>query len=309
MSAATVTILDARMRALVLPGVRMERLHEGSLWAEGPVYVRAGDYLLWSDIPANRLMQWVPGLGVRVLSHQANNCNGHTLDREGRRVSCEHLTRSVVRTEHDGARTVLADAHAGKPLNSPNDVVVSSDGAVWFTDPSYGILSDYEGRRARPEQDGCHVYRVCPRTGAVEARIRTMSMPNGLAFSLDERTLYVADSARSHDEHGHHHVLAFPVDEAGAAGPARVFAVIEHGVPDGLRLDEFGNVWVSSARGVEVFAPDGTHIGVVHVPETVANLTFGGAKNNRLFIAATTSVYALYTAVRGATRPPSREAR
>ena len=303
MSVARITILDPRMRQLVLPGVRLERLHEGSLWAEGPVWFATGDYLLWSDIPANRLMQWVPELGVRVLSHQANNCNGHTLDLLGRRVACEHLSRSVVRIEHDGTRTVIASEHAGRPLNSPNDVIVASDGAVWFSDPSYGILTDYEGKRAEREQEGCFVYRVCPDTGAVEPRIRTMAMPNGLAFSLDERTLYVADSARSHDDAGNHHVLAFPVDATGAVSPGKLFATIAEGVPDGLRLDEFGNVWISSARGVEVFAPDGTALGILHVPETVANLTFGGPKNNRLFITATTSLYAVYTAVRGARRP------
>ena len=303
MSVAGVTILDARMRRLALPGARLEQIHTGSLWAEGPVYFPAGDHLLWSDIPNNRLLQWVPDLGVRVYSHASNNSNGNTRDAQGRRITCEHLTRSVVRFEHDGSRTVLASSHDGKPLNSPNDVVVTSDGAVWFTDPSYGIMTDYEGRRATPEQDGCFVYRVDPLTGATEAKIRSMRMPNGLAFSPDERTLYVADSSRSHDESGHHHVLAFPIDPDGAIGQGEVFATIRDGVPDGFRLDEFGNLWISSARGVEVFAPDGTPLGVLRVPETVANLTFGGRKNNRLFITATTSLYAIHTAVRGAIGP------
>ena len=256
--------------------------------------------MIWSDIPNNRLLQWVPELGARVYSHSSNNSNGNTRDAQGRRVTCEHLTRSVVRFEHDGSRTLLAAAHDGKRLNSPNDVVVSSDGAVWFTDPSYGIMTDYEGNRATPEQDGCFVYRIDPATGAVEAKIRCLRMPNGLAFSPDERTLYVADSSRSHDEAGRHHVLAFPVEPEGSVGEGQVRITIRDGVPDGLRVDEFGNLWVSSARGVEVFASDGTPLGVLHVPETVANLTFGGLKNNRLFIAATTSLYAIYTAVRGA---------
>lgn len=291
------------MRSLIIPGASLERLHHGCLWAEGPVYCHTGDYLVWSDIPNNRLMQWVPDLGTRVLSHASNNANGHTLDLQGRRVSCEHLTRSVVRHEHDGRRTVLAATYHGKRLNAPNDVVVSSDGAIWFTDPVYGILSDYEGRRAEAEQDSCNVYRICPKTGTVEAKIRMMRMPNGLAFSLDERTLYVADSSRSHDAGAYHHVMAFPVSPDHAIGDGRIFAVIDDGVPDGLRLDEFGNLWISSARGVEVFAADGVHLGVIHVPETVANLTFGGPKDNRLFIAASTSLYAIYTAVRGAPRP------
>lgn len=303
MSAAVVSILDRRMRDLVLPGVALERLDDSSLWAEGPVYFPCGDYLLWSDIPNERILQWVPGLGVRVYSHRSNNSNGSTRDSLGRRITCEHLTRSVVRFEPDGSRTVLAATYSGKPLNSPNDVVVAPDNAVWFTDPSYGILSDYEGRRAVPEQAGCHVYRIDPATGEIEAKITDMRMPNGLAFRSDGTRLYVADSSYSHADDGHRHVIAFDIGEGGEVGEGRVFARIEHGVPDGLRLDEFDNVWVSSGRGIEVFAPDGTHLGVIHVPEPVANLTFGGPKNNRLFIAASTSLYAVYTAVRGAQRP------
>ena len=303
MAIAQITILDQRMRHLVLPGAHLEQLHSDALWAEGPVYFDTGDYLLWSDIPNNRLMQWVPELGVKVYSHQSNNSNGNTRDGQGRLVSCEHLTRSVVRIEHDGSRTVLASSYEGKLLNSPNDVVVTSDGAVWFTDPSYGIMTDYEGKRAQPEQTGCYVYRVSPKTGAIEAKIVTMRMPNGLAFSPDERTLYVADSSRSHDDRGHHHIMAYSVGADFLVSDGRVIITIREGVPDGLRLDEFGNLWVSSARGVEVFAPDGTPLGIIHVPETVANLTFGGPKNNRLFITATKSLYAVFTAVRGAERP------
>ena len=303
MSVANITVLDQRMRHLILPSAHFDQLYCGALWAEGPVYFPAGDYLLWSDIPNNRLLQWVPELGVRVSSHQSNNCNGNTRDGLGRRVTCEHFTRSVVRIEHDGSRVTLASAHQGKPLNSPNDVVVTSNGAVWFTDPTYGIMTDYEGKRASPDQEGCFVYRICPKTGTVEAKIRTMLKPNGLAFSLDERTLYVADSSRSHDDAGHHHVMAFPVANDASVGDGKIVVTIEEGVPDGLRLDELGNLWVSSARGVEVFTADGTPLGIIHVPETVSNLTFGGPKNNRLFITATTSLYAVFTAVRGAERP------
>jgi gluconolactonase len=301
------SVLDARMRHLVIGSAHLERLDSSSRWAEGPVYFPAGDYLLWSDIPNNRVMQWAEGMGVRCLSTFAYNCNGSTRDARGRRITCEHLSRSVVRFEADGRKTVLASAYEGRRLNSPNDVVVASDGAIWFTDPSYGILSDYEGERATPEQTGCFVYRVDPATSAVECKIRTMRMPNGLAFSPDERTLYVADSSRSHDDSGHHHVLAFSVDADWRLGDPRVFATIEHGVPDGLRVDERGNVWISSGRGIEVFASDSTQLGTLFVPEAVANLTFGGPKNNRLFIAATTSVYAVYTAVRGANFPMSKD--
>jgi gluconolactonase len=182
-------------------------------------------------------------------------------------------------------------------------VVVASDGAVWFTDPTYGILSDYEGERSEPEQPGCFVYRVDPITGAVEAKIRSLAKPNGLAFSPDERTLYVADSAFSHDPQGRRDVVAFPVLASHEVGDGKTLVGVVHGVPDGLRVDEFGNLWISSGRGVEIHAADGTPLGVVHVPEAVANLCFGGPKNNRLFITASTSVYALHTAVRGAARP------
>ena len=298
-----ITICDERMRRLVLPNARLTRLSSGHLWAEGPVYVPPGDYLLWSDIPQNRTYQWVGELGTRVLAYASNYANGNTLDREGRRVTCEHLSRSVVRFEHDGTRVVIADQYDGKRLNSPNDVVVASDGAVWFTDPTYGILSDYEGERSEPEQPGCFVYRVDPITGAVEAKIRSLAKPNGLAFSPDESILYVADSAFSHDPQGRRDVVAFPVLAGYEVGDGKTLVSIGHGVPDGLRVDEFGNLWISSGRGVEIHAADGALLGVIHVPEAVANLCFGGPKNNRLFITASTSVYAMHTAVRGAARP------
>ena len=306
MALAEYTVNDPRMRDLTIGSAHLVQIDNSSLWAEGPVYFPGGDYLLWSDIPANRIMQWVDGAGVRVYSHASNNANGNTRDRLGGRVTCEHLTRAVVRFGPDGDRSVIADAFDGKPLNSPNDVVVASDGAIWFTDPDYGIMCDYEGKRSRSVQPGCFVYRVDPDTGAAEAKIKTMLKPNGLAFSPDESILYVADSSASHDEDAHRHVMAFPVGPDGDVGQGSVLIAFEQGVPDGLRLDEFGNLWVSSARGVEVHAPDGTHLGTVHVPETVSNLTFGGPKNNRLFITATTSVYAVYTAVCGATWPAGK---
>lgn len=298
-----VTIHDARMRDLVLPTARLERLSTGHLWAEGPVWHPAGEFLLWSDIPQNRIYQWVPDLGVRVFSHDSRNANGQTMDHAGRRIVCEHLSRSVVRFDHAGQRCVLADSHQGRRLNAPNDVVVAADGAVWFTDPTYGILSDYEGRRAEAEQPGCHVYRIDPDTGAVEARVTSMQKPNGLAFSPSGDRLYVADSSASHDPKGHRHVMGFGIGPKGQVqDKGCVIATVSAGVPDGLRVDEFGNLWVSSALGVEVFAPDGTALGVLNLPEPVANLCFGGPKGNRLFITASSSVYAVYTAVCGAGR-------
>ncbi len=284
---------------LTLPGAAIERLNTGMLWAEGPVYFPAGDFLIWSDIPNDCLWQWVPGLGAKVYSHHSNNTNGNTRDREGRLISCQHLTRSVVRTEWDGTTTTLASLHDGKKLNSPNDVVVASDGAVWFTDPSYGILSDYEGKKSTPEQDGCYVYRVDPDTGDVRAMITSLKMPNGLVFSPDEKTLYVADSSQSHFSDGYHHIFAFDIGPDWSLSNRRVFAEIEHGVPDGMRVDEAGNLWSSSARGVETFGPDGSHKGYIAIPETVSNLCFGGKKRNRLFITASSSVYAVYVGVKG----------
>ncbi|PLW75752.1 gluconolactonase [Cohaesibacter celericrescens] len=284
---------------MTLPGVAIERLHTGMLWAEGPVYFPAGDFLMWSDIPNNRLWQWVPDLGCRIFSHNSNNSNGNTTDLQGRLISCQHLVRSVVRTEWDGSQTVLARHHAGKPLNSPNDVVVTKDGSVWFTDPSYGILSDYEGKQSVPEQDGCYVYRIDPDTGDVVAKITSLKMPNGLAFSPDGKTLYVADSSRSHFSDGYHHIFAWDVGENDSLSNKRVFAEIEHGVPDGIRTDTQGNLWSSSARGVETYGPDGSHKGYIAIPETVSNLCFGGKKRNRLFITASSSVYAVYVAVTG----------
>jgi len=298
-----VTILEGRMRDLALLNARIERLSSGHLWAEGPVWHAARGFLLWSDIPQNRTYQWVPDLGVRVFSHDSRYANGQTMDHQGRRIVCEHLTRSVVRFGHDGARQVLADRHKDRRLNSPNDVVVADDGAVWFTDPTYGILSDYEGRRALPEQPGCHVYRIDPATGAVEARITTMRKPNGLAFSPGGDWLYVADSSASHDADGHRHVMVFAIGPGGTVEDGgRVLAQVSAGVPDGLRVDEFGNLWVSSGRGVEVFAPNGTALGIINLPEPAANLCFGGPKGNRLFITASSSVYAVHTAVCGAGR-------
>ncbi|MEO0978597.1 MAG: SMP-30/gluconolactonase/LRE family protein [Pseudomonadota bacterium] len=293
------------MRDLVIPICGLERLFQNCLWAEGPAYFAATDCVVWSDIPNNRILQWVEGLGTRPLTTASNHANGNTIDREGRLVSCEHKTRAVTRREHDGSRTVLATHFDGKRLNSPNDVVVKSDGSIWFTDPTYGILTDYEGDRAEPEQDGCFVYRLDPETAEVEPVVKTMVKPNGLAFSLDEKRLYVSDTGVSHLAGGPHHIKAFELDAAGRPESESVFAEISPGVPDGFRLDEFGNIWTSSGNGVQVFAPDGSYLGRIVVPEAVANLTFGGAKNNRLFITATTSLYAIYVGVRGATRRKS----
>lgn len=296
---------DARFRDLVPGNGFLEKLYTGALWAEGPVYFPAGDYLLFSDIPNNRILRWVPdgsgGAGcVLEFRRPSNFTNGNTRDREGRLVSCEHGTRCVSRTETDGRRTVLASAFEGKRLNSPNDVVVGPDGAVWFTDPSYGILSDYEGYTAEPEYGGRNVFRVDTATGRVEAAVTDFVQPNGLAFSPDGSRLYVADSGASHDADGPRHIRVFDVQRNGRVNGGSVFATIDVGFPDGVRVDMQGNVWTGAGDGVHCFSPQGELLGKILVPEPVANLEFGGRRGHRLFITATSSLYACYVGVPGA---------
>nr|WP_306269762.1 SMP-30/gluconolactonase/LRE family protein [Pararhizobium sp. IMCC3301] len=294
-----IVIHDPRFRNLMVPDAPLERIHSGMLWAEGPVYFPHGDYFLWSDIPNNQVLQWIRGCGVRLYDSDANNSNGHTRDREGRLISCEHLTRRVTRTEHDGSLTVIADSHGGKRLNSPNDAVVKSDGSIWFTDPSYGIISDYEGKIAAQEQDGCHVFCVDPDSGETRIVADDFVKPNGLAFSPDESVLYIADSGRSHDAEAPHHIRAFACHGETLSG-GDVLIDIEQGVPDGLRIDVGGNIWTSSAIGVECFDSGGAPLGAILVPETVANLSFGGRDGRQMVITATTSVYAISVATTGA---------
>jgi len=296
-------IHDKRFKDLTLPNAWLETLFGGLRWAEGPVWFADTGVLLVSDIPNDRILRWSEGAGAAVHRTPVGYANGHTRDRQGRLVSCEHGGRRVVRTEPDGRQTVLADSHDGRRLNSPNDVVVKSDGSVWFTDPPYGILSDYEGHKAEQEQDGCHVYRVDPDGGPPQVVADDFVKPNGLCFSPDERLLYIADSGLSHDPDGPHHIRVFEVADGGRLRGGRIFAEIDPGVPDGLRCDTHGNVWTSAADGVHCYAPDATLLGRIRVPEVVANLTFGGPKKNRLFIAGTSSVYAIHVAATGAQWP------
>ncbi|MSO73839.1 MAG: SMP-30/gluconolactonase/LRE family protein [Alphaproteobacteria bacterium] len=294
--------IDKRFFNLTVPSGFLDKLYEGCRWAEGPVWFADGGYLVWSDIPNNRMLRWTPE-GVGVFRANANYSNGNTRDRQGRLVTCEHGGRRVTRTEADGSITVIADKYKGKKLNSPNDVVVKSDGSVWFTDPDYGIMSDYEGFKAPREQAGCFVYRVDPKSGAVSVVADDFVKPNGLAFSPDEKTLYVADSGVTHDPSWPHHIRAFDVVNGKQLKKSRVFAVIDKAFPDGFRLDSEGHVWTSSGAGVACYHPDGTLLGRVKIPEFVSNLTFGGERRNRLFITATTSLYAVYVGARGAQTP------
>lgn len=296
-------ILDKSFRYCILPNAGVQKLYTGTLWSEGPVYFADGDFLLWSDIPNNRLLRYVPELGVSVFRQPSNFSNGNTRDREGRLVTCEHGTRRVTRTEPDGSVTVLADSYKGKRLNSPNDVVVKSDGTIWFTDPPYGILCDYEGYRSPPEQERCQVFRLDPAAATLDVVADDFVAPNGIAFSPDETLLYVSDTGISHDEKGPHHIRVFEVAGGKRLTRGRVFAEIQDGAADGFRLDTDGCVWTSAGGKVECYAPDGTLIGRINIGETVSNVAFGGRRRNRLFVTATTGLYAVYTARNGALRP------
>jgi gluconolactonase len=297
-------LIDPRFKALAFPNVHVEKLYTGCRWAEGPAWFAAGRYLVWSDIPNDRMLRWDETDGsVSVFRQPAMNTNGNTVDREGRMVSCEHRGRCVSRTGFDGRREVLVDRYDGKRLNSPNDVVVKSDGSIWFTDPSYGIDSDYEGDAAASEIGARSVYRLDPVTGHVTIVADDFVQPNGLAFSPDESLLYVVDTGLTHKVDGPHHVRCFKVGADGASlSGGAVFAICGAGLYDGLRVDVHGNLWLSAGDGVHCHASDGTLLGKVRIPETVANLCFGGPKLNRLFICGTTSLYSVYLNTRAAPR-------
>ena len=297
-------VVDRRFHALALPYVHVEKLYTGCRWAEGPAWLAAGRYLVWSDIPNDRVLRWDETDGsVSVFRQPAMNSNGHTVDRQGRLISCEHRTRCVSRTEFDGSRTVLADRYEGKRLNSPNDVVVKSDGSIWFTDPSYGIDSDYEGDAAPGEIGANNVYRIDVSSGRVALMASDFVQPNGLAFSPDESLLYVADTGLTHRANGPHHVRRFKVAaDGGPLSGGEVFATCAVGLHDGFRVDVHGNLWLSAGDGVHCISSDGTLLGKVRIPESVANVCFGGPKRNRLFICATTSLYSVFLNTREAHR-------
>ena len=247
-----IVVLDPRFKSCFAAHVRVERLWSGARWAEGPTWFAAGRYLVWSDIPNNRMMRFVEPSGeVSVFRERSNNSNGNTVDNQGRLVTCEHLTRRVTRTEIDGSITVIAEKWNGKRLNSPNDVVVKSDDSIWFTDPAYGIDTDYEGNRAEREIGGCHVYRVDAKSGAVTAVVTDMIRPNGMAFSPDEKYLYVADTGATHKEDGPRHIRRFEVDSNGAnLSGGEIFAESTAGLFDGFRVNRNGRIWTSTAEGV-----------------------------------------------------------
>jgi gluconolactonase len=296
-----VRILDPRFTRLRLAMASVECLYEGARWSEGPVWFGDTRQLLWSDIPNNRILRWDEVTGqVNDFRRPSNYANGNTRDRQGRLVTCEHLTRRVTRTEYDGAITVLADRYEGKPLNSPNDVVVKSDGSIWFSDPTFGISGFYEGEKHEAELPPS-VYRIDAISGKVERVIDAFTGPNGLAFSPDERTLYVVDSRAEPRK-----IHAFDVSDDGTrVTNPRVVIDAGPGTPDGFRVDVEGNLWcgwgmgTDELDGVRVFTPQGEAIGHIALPGRCANLCFGGRHRNRLFMAASQGLYALYVNVQG----------
>ncbi len=291
-AAPVVRVDDPRLGTIIDPQATLATLYAEGRWCEGPCWAPALGGLVFSDVKANRIMVLSPGPEPgRPATFQApsNNANGNTLDAQGRLVTCEHRGRRVVRREPDGGLTVLADAYDGRKLNSPNDAVQGPDGAIWFTDPIYGITEPEEGIQAEPEQAARRVYRV-PEPGRIEAVTDVLDQPNGLAFAPDGRTLYVSESGAALNPEGGRAILAFPV-ENGRLGRHRVFAELEAGVPDGLKVDAQGHVFAACIDGVRIYHPDGTRLGRIATPVVAANMAFGA--RGRLYIAASHAIHAI----------------
>jgi gluconolactonase len=297
-----VEILDPAFLKYRIFSAAVERLATGCRWSEGPVWFGDGRFVLWSDIPNDRILKWEEETGaVSVFRKPSNFANGHTRDRQGRLVACEHGGRRVVRTEYDGSITVLMDSFQGRRLNSPNDIVVKSDGSIWFTDPAFGIMGTYEGHRA-PAELPLNVYRIDGTTGEATAVAVDLRAPTGLAFSPDEKILYVVESRATPNRL----ILAFDVvDDGRALANKRVFIDAGPGTPDGFRVDVDGNLWcgwgmgTAELDGVMVFSPAGKAIGRIALPERCANVCFGGRNRDRLFMAASKSLYAVYVNTQG----------
>ena len=292
-----IEVLDPKFYGLVIHNAHLECLWTGARWMEGPVYVPSARHLIFSDIPNDRTLRFDERTGsVDVFEQPSFNANGHCLDFQGRIVTAEHRSRAVTRIGHDGLREILVDRYQGRRLNSPNDVVVRSDESIWFTDPTYGIDSDYEGDIAESEIGECFVYRLDP-DGTMDAVIRDMTRPNGLAFSPDETTLYVADTGSSHvGSKCPPDIRAYQVSDDGSliSDSYSIFATCTSGVFDGFRVDSQGNLWTSAGDGVHCYSSEGSLIGKIRIPEVVSNVEFGGLKRNRLYICATTSLYSMY---------------
>jgi gluconolactonase len=306
---AAVEVIDPRFGKYKVINGAVERLYTGARWAEGPVWFGDGRYLVFSDIPNNRMLRWSEETGeVTVFRSPSNYSNGNSRDRQGRLLTCEHDTRRLTRTEYDGTITVLMDHFQGKPLNAPNDLAVHSDGAIWFTDPGYGIMSNYEGHKAQFELP-TNVYRLDPKTREATVVVSDLDKPNGICFSPDEKKLYIVDTGLPKHSGDTRPIYVYDVVDGVRLGNKRQFVNMAPGTSDGIRCDVDGNVWSAAGwggdgyNGVHTFAPDGTLIGKIHLPETCANLCFGGTKKNRLFIAASQSLYSVYVEAQGAQLP------
>ncbi|AMM18647.1 gluconolactonase (plasmid) [Burkholderia sp. PAMC 28687] len=298
-----VEIIDPCFKPMVLPNAPLELLGEGFRWLEGPVWFADQECLLFSDLPNDRIMRWTPDGGISMFRQPSGFANGHTRDLQGRLIGCSHQNRCITRTELDGRVVVLVDRYEGKRLNSPNDVIVKSDETIWFSDPPYGIQTDYEGGKQVSACPAC-VYRLIPDTGELSVVSERFTGPNGLCFAPDETRLYVCESGLQFDPAPAQHIAVLEVCADGASlGEPRIFHKIDPGFADGIRCDEDGNVWSSAADGVHCIAPSGELIGKIRVPHAVSNLTFGGRNRSRLFICASHSLFAIYTNQRGAQRP------
>jgi gluconolactonase len=296
---------DPAFHRLLRPGAALVRLATGAIWAEGPVWLPGDGSVLWSDIPNDRVLRWHPDGRTETFLDPAEYQNGHTLDLDGSVLACSHGRRRIERVALDGTLTPIVERYGDARLNSPNDLVVRSDGTIWFTDPPFGIISDREGHQAESEIGDSLVFRFDPATSQLDVATDWVDAPNGLAFSPDESILYVADTASAlpDDTSGNHHIVAFDVVGGRRLADPRVFYVVEGGFPDGFRVDVDGNVWTSAHDGIHVLAPSGRRLGRIPIPEPTSNCVFGGPDGDRLFITASTSLYAIDVAIGGAVRP------
>jgi gluconolactonase len=298
-----IEIHHASFKHYILDNARLETLASGFRWIEGPVWMGDADCLLFQDLPNNRTMRWDERQGISTYRSPSNYANGQTRDRQGRLISCSHRGRCLYRTEYDGTVTTLVTHHDGKRLNAPNDVVVKSDGSIWFTDPLYGISNDYEGGRQASEQPAA-VYRFLPDTGDIQPVATDFEGPNGLAFSPDERRLYISETGDQSQDPPRQYIRVFDIaDDGHTLSGGAIFHKIEPGYCDGMRADEDGNIWSSAADGVHCISPRGHLLGKILIPNRVSNLTFGGIFKNRLFIAGSQTLYAIFVNCRGVQTP------
>lgn len=305
-----IEVFDTRFASIALGAGNLVRHCTGAIWSEGPIWMHEDDSVLWSDIPSNRMLRWHPHDGMSVWRENVEFTNGHYREADGSLLHCSHGERAIIRTRFDGGLAnardeIVVDRYQGKRLNSPNDIIVKSDGTIWFTDPPYGIASDREGYKADSELGDCFVFRFDPATSELSVVSQWVDEPNGLAFSPDESILYVSDTsaALSAPGAGNHHIVAFDVVGGRSLANPRIFAVVEPGLSDGFRVDVNGFVYTSSEDAVQVYHPDGTRLARIPVPEKVGNLTFGGAQRDRLFICASTSLYSIRLSTKGVQQP------